>query len=422
MGKKFDLLRRNDITKSPSVSSTSSSSSSSTSSTGTISQVFVPPHPDDGMTTLRKSNTYSTPIRAFASYPSDKSLSSPKDRTGTIRNFFYRMGSTGMLNHKSQNYMRQHDGNEGHREGNRNANGAQLYRSSSTSQLNSSSYIKCDDPTEGINLVNKNNINDSSLGVGGDMSSNPIKSQTTKSSSCDDIAKVTEQPKKGHFPYAFLKSKLSVLPEENGGSVVNYKRVKENILRNSNRGSALSLRSDFDNHSITDTNSIIDEPKQRNSIAGEDLHRPQSRNNFIVRNDSSSSRDWEPMMYQRFSSCFSSNESGYDSDGRHTEEHLIKSDDCNTIKSSYADAIRRKDQSYVFGTRRRFSSAGSATSLAQHYDTGNIRRRFRQIKLEKRKATDIVGIDVTPQTKTENNELEIRYLITVIDPAGIAYR
>lgn len=54
-----------------------------------------------------------------------------------------------------------------------------------------------------------------------------------KAVSYDDIARVTHahaQPtaKRANFPYAFLRSRLSVLPEENGGSVINRKRMQLN--------------------------------------------------------------------------------------------------------------------------------------------------------------------------------------------------
>lgn len=155
------------------------------------------------------------------------------------------------------------------------AHSMQLYRSSSTSQLNStssSSYIKCDDPTDGINLITGNN-NSNSKAINNDAqrtrdsailmrndhhrkNGHSLSNQIVeKSSSCDNInliqitnssqvsdllvefnAEANQQgaqgaslSKRSHFPYAFLRSKLSVLPEENGGSVLNQSRVLENL-------------------------------------------------------------------------------------------------------------------------------------------------------------------------------------------------
>lgn len=125
-------------------------------------------------------------------------------------------------------------------------------------------------------------------------------------------------------------------------------------------------------------------------------------------------------MYQRLSSCLSSNESGYDSDGRHQDETGL----VNFSKPSdaYIEAIRNADSSYTFGSRRRLSSASSIGSFS-NFDPNLIRRRFRQIKLEKQGDEDAIGVTLSPQAiKNEDNEYETRYLVTDIDMNGIAYR
>uniref|UniRef100_A0A182TEQ2 Uncharacterized protein n=1 Tax=Anopheles melas TaxID=34690 RepID=A0A182TEQ2_9DIPT len=297
---------------------------------------------------------------------------------------------------------------------------------------------------------------------------NSERSSATKSSSCDDIARVGQQTtppegslsKKNHFPYAFLRSKLSVLPEENGGSVINYSRIKENLLRTGNRGSIVSLRSDLDSVSITDSqlnisgengsDVFLPSATDSKSIGANSDAGIMSRNNSIK-----TLTDTEHsfvLNYQRLSSCLSSNESGYDSDGRHTEDKI--DDASNTSLSSsvslshhqhqqqqqqlsgasfnggdaYVDAIRSKDQSYVFGSRRRLSSSSSSivsgvAATNGGFDCGTIRRRFRQIKLVKQQGDDTIGIELTPQTiGLDEGECETRYLVTEIDPEGIAYK
>ncbi|XP_053677831.1 serine-rich adhesin for platelets-like [Anopheles nili] len=473
-----------------------------------------------------KKAKHSTPLKAYQSHRSVNGSANGHEplmklnserSSGTFRNFFYRMGSTGMLNHKSSQYQKQqflqqqqqqqhqHLQQQPHQmlqqmslahtpaDAGKLENQQMLYRSSSTSQLNSSSYVKCDDPTDGINLANghpKPGIGSSSSssqlhltglrdengtgtasestsgtgtpnGSGGNTSSN---TSTTKSSSCDDIARVGQQSgpvegslsKKNHFPYAFLRSKLSVLPEENGGSVINYNRIKENLLRTGNRGSIVSLRSDLDSVSITDSQLNI------SGESGSDVFLPTATDNKSIgagsdvgvmsRNNSIKTlTDTEHsfvLNYQRLSSCLSSNESGYDSDGRHAEDKIDDTSNASlnsSVSSShqpqiaagsgtsfnggdaYVDAIRMKDQSYVFGSRRRLSSSSSSivsgVGVGSGFDCSTIRRRFRQIKLVKQQGDDTIGIELTPQTVgLEEGECETRYLVTEIDPDGIAYK
>lgn len=374
MSKKLDLLRNKD--KSSSGQQQTQNSSKSTTYTDTLP---------------KKSKTLS-PFRLLPSnsFSSDTVLRMSRERSpGTFKSFFHRMGSTGMLNTKGQ--------------ANPKKEPVQLYRSSSTSQLNTCSYIKCDDPTEGVNLVTKS---------GGNMMDT-----LDKSSSCTDIAKVSE-PKRPQFPYAFLRSKLSVLPEENG-MVLSQRHIALKAARH--RGSIVSLRSELDSLSISDITIDSEEPKTRNSLSSNES--PKSSKPSSSRNTSDgipSPKDWEPLMYQRLSSCLSSNESGYDSDGRHQDESGL----VNFSKTSdaYIEAIRNTDSSYTFGSRRRLSSVSSTCSFT-NFDPNLIRRRFRQIKLEKQTADDAIGVTLSPQAvKNEDSELETRYLVTDIDFNGIAYR
>ncbi|KAK2589363.1 hypothetical protein KPH14_007905 [Odynerus spinipes] len=178
-----------------------------------------------------------------------------------FKSFFIRMGSTGMLNSTRSNRRSQNV-----EIGTKTAEKENLFRSCSTSQLNTSpTYVKGDDPSEGIDLRiaarkdktvscddlagrrNDDVFDDSTDDVSpsvcpsGSLSGSPtgspsaspsgspstrnfkpcdfgrsrMESAMRKSNSCD-----FKEAKKSSFPYAFLRSKLSVLPEERHGSFV----------------------------------------------------------------------------------------------------------------------------------------------------------------------------------------------------------
>lgn len=66
-----------------------------------------------------------------------------------FKSFFIRMGSTGMLNSSKSNNKRSQNPDERHKSTEKD----NLFRSCSTSQLNTSpTYVKGDDPSEGIDL------------------------------------------------------------------------------------------------------------------------------------------------------------------------------------------------------------------------------------------------------------------------------
>lgn len=417
MSKKLELLRRNDLSKSFDV-------------TPLPSPIALP-----------KSTTASDTLRSLkhkivrsathiSHYQDDDTRSLNHEKQKTFKTFFHRIGSTGMLNHKSNSSsLKQQQLLDV-------ANNKQLYRSSSTSQLNTlSSYIKCDDPTDGINLNNKSNKanNDTHTII-------PV----VKSSSCDNIAQVVvDQPKRAGFPYAFLRSKLSVLPEENGGSVLNQKRLLENSLKLLNETSALKetppptpsyLKSNSLRRSIRKSNSDSTDshcsdssnssPSSRKYTSQEGTYSRNSSIRLHIKPDENSLRmnqhnDWE-QSYQRLSSCISSNESGYDSDGRHNEEHITgssSSDSSAQHPSANGNQISQMDLS------RRLSTSSSICSNAI-FDTGTIRRRFRQIKLDKKNANDTLGLVMQPQYIRLDGDLdvEIRYFISEIEVNGLAYR
>lgn len=168
-----------------------------------------------------------------------------------FKSFFIRMGSTGMLNSTRANRRSQNI-----EERLKILDKESLFRSCSTSQLNNSpTYVKGDDPSEGIDLqisgrkdktVSCDNLASGHRGnkQGNLFETSPRRDSGTsnslgspsvsfstydlgrteddepsscmrKSSSCD-----LKEARKSSFPYAFLRSKLSVLPEERHGSLV----------------------------------------------------------------------------------------------------------------------------------------------------------------------------------------------------------
>lgn len=119
------------------------------------------------------------------------------------------------------------------------------------------------------------------------------------------------------------------------------------------------------------------------------------------------------------SSCLSSNESGYDSDGRHAD------DSTNSVgvgvDSSASDESPTQLTS-VLQDRRPIVN-GISTPAPNMECGGTIRRRFRQIKLNKTSAHDSIGVVLSPQYFNINEvDVEIRYLVSGIDVNGLAYR
>ncbi len=202
MGKKLEVLRRSE----------SKDSLNSVSSRGSISQKLP--------WRLVRSPSTSSQFKVTDSAKADSDKSS-------LRSFFNRIGSTSVLYNA--------DGGSGL--GNGTGGSTELlkkpdtpmYRSLSTSQLVSSSYVKGDDPADYISDAEK----DTSCSYEENLHTIPSTSGTsnyvpTKTVSCDNISAMntkvestlTPASRKASFPYAFLRSKLSVLPEENGGSVL----------------------------------------------------------------------------------------------------------------------------------------------------------------------------------------------------------
>ncbi|KMY95729.1 uncharacterized protein Dsimw501_GD28168 [Drosophila simulans] len=366
-----------------------------------------------------------------------------------LKNFFHRIGSTGMLNHRSHNLLKASEAAQ-----QATPAATTLYRSSSTSQLSSSSYVKCDDPTEGLNLQREQR------------EQRLPRIASLKSSSCDDIAKVSscltastssgsaagslgsppssaaaggggtasnnsgqhDPSRRGAFPYAFLRSRLSVLPEENHGNVPGH--LKQQIQRQ---------REQHQQHQRD-----LLQQEQTSSPLPQRRSPEQAMLNNVSRNDSITSKDWEP-LYQRLSSCLSSNESGYDSDGGATGARLgnnlsISGGDTESIASGTLkrNSLISLSSSEGVGmgmglslglgapSTRNSSICSAPVSLGGYnydYETETIRRRFRQVKLERKCQEDYIGIVLSPKTvMTNSNEQQYRYLIVELEPYGMAQK
>lgn len=425
MGRKLDLLKRHSTSGSEPILKNHSD----------LKNIFF--HPASVVTANGTTSTMKK-CKSGSISPDDQPLQKcatlTRERQNTLKSFFHRIGSTGMLSHKSHNLVKQQAINDQQ----------SLYRSSSTSRLTTTpSYIKCDDPIEGVSLA-------------GNSSNSPVQisNPSQKSSSCDNLQNMSstpETPRKGNFPYAFLRSKLSVLPEENGGSVL--KQSLNNIHSSTTYGEdTLSLCSSSPYHQkkIIYRNSVIkryssdDSTISNCSISLCNTNTlPTTTPNITVmsedisRNNSITSKDWEP-MYQRLSSCLSSNESGYDSDGGALNLlHRTTNDKRNSLSSmnSTTSTTTSNGSGSSSGSNRSSAVLHSNNGLIYDYETSTIRRRFRQIRLQKQFDTDFIGLILSPKSVTVNvavnnnhhllhqqEQEQIRYLIVEIDEFGLAQR
>lgn len=400
MSKKFELLRRNDSSRKMHEDGSSSRKLCPSASGDLLNgrSVFsLKNMPKPGDEPIPTSMATPTPP------PPSSSSSSTIINNYSFKTFFHRIGSTGMLSRSSNIQSNSKQLNDSRT----------LYRSSSTSQLNTPSYVKGDDPTDGINLCNRTKTHEAKINNidNTHVNDNYLNKKTpVKAASYDDIAHVAanepQASKRSNFPYAFLRSKLSVLPEENGGSVINQKRILQEmqmldngsiefkaaqpVIHNDKNGDDSSSSnggggggiSGQRHQQITEDVTMIENSNTEHSTPNEDgncdLHSQSPR-----------------FTYQRFSSCFSSNESGYDSDSRHTEDQ-------NGIKSTTP-----KEE---FSVRR--LSAKLTPQLS------SIRKRYKHVKLQRKSPNDVIGIEVTPI----DNEigLECRYIVSNLSGLALA--
>lgn len=383
MSKKFELLRRSDSRKpfDSKVSSIISTDGCCERSTLSLKRLSRPISVGDE-------------INAVASPTINSSF----------KTFFHRIGSTGMLSRGTQSNTKQTNDTR------------TLYRSSSTSQLNTSSYIKGEDPTDGVNLSTRSKVTADLKNLEHSNAknvNNRFMKKSVKAASYDDIARVsseTQTPPK--FPYAFLRSKLSVLPEENGGSVINQKRALRNALALSreNSVSTAATATKQDNKIHCNVKNDMKQEQTQPKLHTEDVNKLTAtdyvsaiENINAIGNGDDWEKDSQLVTYQRLNSCFSSNESGYDSDSRQTDDQNVTNSSNSKDNFNYTENGIQKHAN---------------TLITPLNDANAMRRRYRRIKLERKPTNDLIGIDVTPQF-INVDQVECRYIVT--DIAGLAH-
>lgn len=161
----------------------------------------------------RDSSTRHQPLWPLGQpFSGEKSSSS----SSTLKGFFTRIGSTGMLSYSRLYSNSFRDKLQQSRKNATECN--QLYRSVSTSHL-ATSYMKGDDPADCLD-GGEGRTRASTVDLDVDIVSPTEPGYVPlKTRSCDNISKLGTAAKKPNFPYAFLRSRLSVLPEENGNVV-----------------------------------------------------------------------------------------------------------------------------------------------------------------------------------------------------------
>lgn len=321
-----------------------------------------------------------------------KSETSPS----SIKGFFIRMGSTGMLNSSKHNGTRN---NQGCPAGPMDSAGNVLFRSVSTSQL-ATSYVRGDDPADCLDLGSQQNCKDQKNCVNSVRPEIPVTSPPchpsdpgyvpVKTLSCDNISRLgtnvsTLPPpgsRKANFPYAFLRSKLSVLPEENGGCLIN-KKVRPKSQRDSfsectypgeHAEKAYRLRANSEEYFPTSTPEPSTLPecntlgrRRRSSVEISSLRRMQGRYcSSLVSNSSFESEE------KRFVGNYvSSNESGYDSDGQRPCEE--KRDEAQTEQDDDSGILA--NESLDCGSLQDFDSISTLKNDRRlSYDLGNLDR------------------------------------------------
>lgn len=348
MGKKLDVLRRSDSKES--LNSISSKDSAKKKSIWRLG---------------RSASENSQEIDR-------KSQTSPS----SIKGFFIRMGSTGMLNSSKHNGTRN---NQGCPAGPMDSAGNVLFRSVSTSQL-ATSYVRGDDPADCLDLGSPKDQDICVSSVRTDVpvsNSSPHPSDPgyvpVKTLSCDNIFRLgtnasTLPPagsRKANFPYAFLRSKLSVLPEENGGCSVNQKTrpmsQRESFSERfpgDNSDKAFRLRANSEEYFPTESPEPPTRPecntlgrRRRSSFEISSLRRLHAKHcNSIVSNSSFDSDEKKPV-----GNYVSSNESGYDSDGQRPGEE--KKDETHAEQDGDSGILA--NESFDCGSLQDFDLASS---------------------------------------------------------------
>lgn len=325
-----------------------------------------------------------------------KSETSPS----SIKGFFIRMGSTGMLNGSKHNGTKNNCGSP---VGPVDSAGNLLFRSVSTSHL-ATSYVRGDDPADCLDLGGQTSSRDQqNCGSGTHPETSSVCKQShpsdpgyvpVKTLSCDNISRlgtnVAALPppgsRKANFPYAFLRSKLSVLPEENGGSGVcqtlrpknQRDRYAENRYSAEQSDKALRLRANSEEYFPT---SNSPEPsatiecstlgrRRRSSFEISSLKRLHGKYcNSLVSNSSFESDERRPI-----GNYVSSNESGYDSDGqrpceeRRDDNHTEQDDDSGILANESFDCGSLQDYESAGTTKHSQRLSCDSSSVAGERD------------------------------------------------------
>ncbi|XP_043280116.1 uncharacterized protein [Venturia canescens] len=220
-----------------------------------------------------------------------------------FKSFFIRMGSTGMLNSNRGNNRRSEQLENTRITPSEKEN---LFRSCSTSHLNASpTYVKGDDPSDGIDLQ-IGNRRDKTLSCDDLAARRPdedvfgndtivedptLQPSSTSFQSCDfgnsrnEILRKSsscdlKETKKCNFPYAFLRSKLSVLPEERQHQLHSTKDERLFKATSEEHFPALKIEESFDGTTTLG-------------------RRGASRNNYKIESRLSQPRDNENWRYHR---------------------------------------------------------------------------------------------------------------------------
>ncbi|KDR13716.1 PDZ domain-containing protein 2 [Zootermopsis nevadensis] len=372
MGRKLEFLRRVDsrealnATPSPPVSSGGSARKRSPWRLGRSASDSVSPPPTRSTAVSDAENTRRRAL-------SDVTEHSPSP----LKSFFIRMGSTGMLTTaKHQVTLSSSFKEQILPSVNPDIPGGKvLYKSSSTSQL-SASYVRGEDPADGLDLSLQPSESTSDISAAArdsEQVANSVKKRVpsvetdpsyvpTKTRSCDNISSLgvnsgtsANSPSAGgsrraHFPYAFLRSKLSVLPEENGGSVINQqnrRRVSNKEIFQENRRSLIeqsserayrlranseecvpaALLAEDTSPFLEGTNTLGRRRKDSQEAKSHRRYNYSVPQSFTAMPYQTSISEEEPLPPNSGQPSFyvSSNESGYDSDGpRHGEESICK--------------------------------------------------------------------------------------------------
>lgn len=262
-------------------------------------------------------------------------------KSSTLKGFFTRIGSTGMLSYSRlySNSFRE----KLLQSRKLKADRQQLYRSVSTSHLTESSYMKGEDPADCLD--HRGEPRDLLLQPDDRHSQTMIESPTEagyvplKTRSCDNISKLGTS-KKPNFPYAFLRSRLSVLPEENGGNVTGgdkQRSASTTAIRRRER------RHDRHEHEIVVTEELFKE------------------------------MDSDRECRRVFSNLSSSNESGYDSDG------AGRALDCGSsaASSSYRNQKACTDEDSGFGDTKSLTADSLNEFAAEEPHSEPAARRHR---------------------------------------------